>query len=191
MITLILSPRPNWRQMLRQYFKYLSRSDFPFQELFAYKYSNQKVDLFFLWDRYFPRNKRSIICIIATFLKISMQQSLFAQNSSLQICAFRCRRVQSPESPLCMELHRPEAGRAGAFSRIPCLRCEIAHLSGSAFLYLARDKIPPAGTAPAGGTIFSAHSAPDKQTEIMQSAPAAMLSAAAQTQAQVPRIPTQ
>ena len=49
------------------------------------------------------------------------------------------------------ELHRPEAVRAGAFSRIPCLRCEIAHLSGSAFLYLARDKIPPAGTAPAGG----------------------------------------
>ena len=74
-----------------------------------------------------------------------------------------------------MELHRPEAVRAGAFSRIPCLRCEIAHLSGSAFLYLVRDKIPPAGTAPAGGTIFSAHSAPDKQTEIMQSAPAAML----------------
>ena len=90
-----------------------------------------------------------------------------------------------------MELHRPEAVRAGAFSRIPCLRCEIAHLSGSSFLYLARDKIPPAGTAPAGGTIFSAHSAPDKQTELMQSAPAAMLSAAAQTQAQVPRIPTQ
>ena len=65
-----------------------------------------------------------------------------------------------------MELHRPEAVRAGAFSHILCLRCEIAHLSGSAFLYLARDKIPPAGTAPAGGTIFSAHSAPDKQTEI-------------------------
>ena len=45
----------------RQYFKYLSRPDFPFQELFAYKYSNRKVDLFFLWERYFPRNKRSII----------------------------------------------------------------------------------------------------------------------------------
>ena len=60
----------------RQYSKYLSRSDFPFQELFAYKGSNQKVDLFFLWDRYFPRNKRSIICIIATFLKISMQHNL-------------------------------------------------------------------------------------------------------------------
>ena len=85
------------------------------------------------------------------FENIHAAQSLFAQNSSLQICAFRCRRVQSPESPLCMELHRPEAVRAGAFSRIPCLRCEIAHLSGSAFLYLARDKIPPAGTAPAGG----------------------------------------
>ena len=85
------------------------------------------------------------------FENIHAAQSLFAQNSSLLICAFRCRRVQSPESPLCMELHRPEAVRAGAFSRIPCLRCEIAHLSGSAFLYLARDKIPPAGTAPAGG----------------------------------------
>ena len=85
------------------------------------------------------------------FENIHAAQSLFAQNSSLQICAFRCRRVQSPESPLCMELHRPEAVRAGAFSRIPCLRCEIAHPSGSAFLYLARDKIPPAGTAPAGG----------------------------------------
>ena len=40
---------------------FMTRPDFPFQELFAYKYSNQKVDLFFLWDRYFPRNKRSII----------------------------------------------------------------------------------------------------------------------------------
>ncbi len=134
MITLILSPRPNWRQVLRvylktpnapgqraflrcaasffleirqyscekmscatqkflaaghimsfqihprQYSKYLSRSDFPFQELFAYKYSNQKVDLFFLWDRYFPRNKRSIICIIATFLKISMQHNLYLRR---------------------------------------------------------------------------------------------------------------
>ena len=80
LITLILSPRPNWRQMLRQYFKYLSRSDFPFQELFAYKYSNRKVDLFFLWDRYFPRNKRSIICIIATFLKISMQHNLYLRR---------------------------------------------------------------------------------------------------------------
>ena len=63
-----------------------------------------------------------------------------------------------------MELHRPEAGRAGAFSRIPCLRCEIAHLSGSAFLYLVRDKIPPAGTAPAGGKIFlPALSAPNSR----------------------------
>ena len=44
--------------MLRQYSKYLSRSDFPFQELFAYKYSNRKVDLLFQWDRYFPCNKR-------------------------------------------------------------------------------------------------------------------------------------
>ena len=64
----------------RQYSKYLSRSDFPFQELFAYKYSNRKVDLFFLWDRYFPRNKRSIICIIATFLKISMQHNLYLRR---------------------------------------------------------------------------------------------------------------
>ena len=134
MITLILSPRPNWRQVLRvylktpnapgqraflrcaasffleirqyscekmscatqkslaaghimsfqihprQYSKYLSRSDFPFQELLAYKYSNRKVDLFFLWDRYFPRNKRSIICIIATFLKISMQHNLYLRR---------------------------------------------------------------------------------------------------------------
>ena len=73
-----------------------------------------------------------------------------------------------------MELHRPEAVRAGAFSRIPCLRCEIAHLSGSAFLYLAREMLEMFRRAgirnysiwQAGDTLFGYYECDDLQTAL-------------------------